>query len=207
MSEVHHKCQHVKNLPRELEDGIRQAGSECYSYWERYWQECIKRLTLWEKGGRWEQKDYDKSIGHCWKTLEIGMNAAKLDLSFILFFCTKVMRDLCWLYSGGMTFLPTLDSQLTTSSSSSAAAAAAQFTSKVRYRAQGKDPTKRYRGSGLTRNQASGIYSLRPWLAAQGILPPDSKGYRESLKRPSPKHWHQGRPHPTHWKQGPRSDL
>ena len=120
---------------------------------------------------------YRRYVGTMWKTLEVAMNHADLKLDFCVFFCSQVMQALQQSECGGMSFVPIL--KVTPNSTSSAAGSVAVpiFLARVRYRAEGHKPGVRYRQK-VTRTQSRSDFLLRPFLAAQGVLPSTSASSR-----------------------------
>ena len=102
-------------------------------------------------------KEYLKIISSLWKTLEVALNHAELDLDFIIFLCTTIMSKVSSVEGSGMTFAPVL------------VPSTSRFKAKVRYRAEGRKVSKRYRAP--TKQQTQRVYSGRSLLAAQGVVP------------------------------------
>ena len=143
-----------------------------------YWKEAMEAI-LGQKAQRWKSdaettRKYLHHVGRLWKTLEVALNHAHLDMDLCLFICSQVMNAVWWRYSGGMSFVPIL-----TRVPSNNASGAQNFglAGKVRYRAQGTVPQQRYphraprADSGPTRGQLQGVFLLRPFVAAPGTLP------------------------------------
>ena len=122
------------------------------------------------KGDAGSTKQYLRLLGSLWKTLEVAINNAHLPLDFCLFFCSQVMDALWWVDAGSMIFVPSLKSS---SPSSASSAQVLSFEPRVKYRAQGTKPDKRYPHT-VTWTQSHGLFLLRPFLAATGVLPASS---------------------------------
>ena len=165
----HSQMTQLDCLPRELQLGMHSAGTG--QKWVETMQTLRNHRTYFWKWDDNYSKVYLRHVGALWKTLELAMNQAKLDLDFCFFFCSAVMDLLAAVDSGGMTFVPVLGNTGSqgTAGSSSASAQRLTFQARVRYRAQGRVAAQRYRT--LTRHQANSISLLRPNLAARGVLP------------------------------------
>ena len=149
-------------LPLELQEGMNAASNE------DKWSNTMKALLDYETYS-WRlseeyRKEYVKQVGVLWKTLEVAINRAKIDLKFCLFFCNQVMEALNWVNCGLMSFVPRLETNSTGSRQ------AQRFQAKVRYKGEGLDAMKRYRHK-VTRTQSRERVLLRPFQAAKGILP------------------------------------
>ena len=149
-------------LPLQLQQGLNAASNE------DKWSNTMKALLDYEtyswRLSKQYRKEYEKQVGVLWKTLEVAMNCAELDLKFCVFFCSQVMEALKWVHCGLMTFVPTLERNSTGSREPQ------RFRAQVRYRPEGQDATKRYRHK-VTRTQSREGLLLRPFEAARGILP------------------------------------
>jgi len=110
--------------------------------------------------------------------MEVAMNHSSLDIDFMLFFCGQIMDGLYDIDVGSMSFVPLLNTASSSSASSAAGVQALAFTKKVRYKAEGRDPSKKYHGKKLTLRQRESLSLLRPFLAARGELPGASRSTR-----------------------------
>ena len=149
-------------LPLELQEGMNAASNE------DKWSNTMKALLDYETSS-WRfseeyRKEYVKQVGVLWKTLEVAINCAEIDLKFCVFFCNQVMEALNWVNCGLMSFVPRLETNSTGSTQ------AQGFQAQVRYKGQGLDPRERYRHK-VTRTQSRQRLLLRPFQAAKGILP------------------------------------
>ena len=151
---IHTKLCHFSSLPDDLQRGLNVARKE--AFWKETMEALLAHRTYDWKWDKIWVREYQTLVGKLWKTLEVAMNAARLSLDFCLLFCSEVMNALKRYDCGSMTFVPIFKGE--------------SFQAKVRYRAQGLKPEQRYRGK-ATHSQVRNISLLRPFLAAEGIVP------------------------------------
>ena len=173
---LHVRLAQRSNLPFELQQGMDVAGNG--DKWTDTMAALLAQQTHDWKGDAGSTKQYLRLVGSLWKTLEVAINNAHLPLDFCLFFCSQVMDALWWGDAGSMSFVPSLKSS---SPSSASSAQVLSFEPRVRYRAQGTMPEKRYRHK-VTRTQSHGLFLLRPFLAAEGVLPAASASSRPGAR-------------------------
>ena len=159
-------CQRT-HLPLELQRGMHAADNG------DKWIETMAAL-LAQQTRHWKSSagsfQYLKHVGTLWKTLEVAINNAHMSLDLCLFFCKQVMDALWWADGGSMSFFPRLQ---VSSASSLSDAPICSFEPRVKYRAQGTDPKKRYPRT-VTRTQSHNLFLRRPFFAARGVLPASS---------------------------------
>ena len=170
---THMKLSARKGLPCELQQGMRQAGNE--DTWTGSMEALLEYRPYYWKVGKRYTMEYLGLVGKLWKTLEVAMNQSALPLEFCIFFCGQVMEALRHVDGSRMSFVPTLTNASRLSTGSTTGAQAHRFEARVRYKAEGLRPEKRY-GSKVSRRQAASVLLLRPFLAAQGVLPDAPSG-------------------------------
>ena len=148
-------------LPSELRRGMKNADNG--ELWESIMQTLLSYQTYdWRLRNEYFEQ-YRLYISQLWKTLEFAMNKAGVDLAFCIFICSKVM-EACKVADCGNMFLTPVLELATTSRREQ------RFQAKFRYRAKGRDPEERY-GQRVSYGQLQRGDLLRPFLAAQGIVP------------------------------------
>ena len=161
---VHFQLSRCHCLPPELECGMKNANNG--DEWESTMQALLNYQTYdWRLMNEYFLQ-YRMYISRLWKTLEIAMNNAGVDVAFCVFVCHKVM-EACKVTDCGCMYLTPVLEPTTTSGSQQPQ----RFLAKMRYRAKGRDPKERF-GRMVSYSQLKRGDNLRPFLAAQGIAPP-----------------------------------
>ena len=165
---LHDRLSQRTNLPLELQRGMDVAKNG--DKWTNTMAALLAEQTRHWKENPDSSRQYLKHIGTLWKTLEVAINNANMSLDLCVFFCKQVMDALWWADGGSMSFTPSLKPS---SASSASSAQVCSFEPRVRYRAQGTKPDKRYPGT-VTWTQAHNLFLSRPFFAASGVLPASS---------------------------------
>ena len=173
--DIHTRLSDPNFLPSELQAGMDSAGNK--DRWADTMKCLLENRTYFWQYDQESKAAYLRYVGIMWKTLEVAMNCADLQLDFCFFFCRQVMQALEKSKCGGMTFVPVLKDTSNSTLSAASSVAVPTFSAKVRYRAQGLKPDARYRHK-ATGTQLHGGFLLRPFLTAQGVLPSTSTSSR-----------------------------
>lgn len=176
-SSLHQMMKIMYFLPSEMQVGL--AAAQRSLFWTSTLETLLEYSPFAWKFDEYYAKEFLKHVGTLWKTLEVAMNNADLQFDFIIFFCSQLMDGLSDIDCGGMSFVPLLNTAPSPSASSSAGVQPLAFTKKVRYKAQGRVPSKKYPGKKLTVSQRESLTLLRPFLAAHGQLPSANRSSQE----------------------------
>ena len=141
-------------LPKKLQTGLLDANN--FEIWKQSASTVLDGLGAW--------RDYSrnallKDVGKLWKTMEVAMNHAALDLPFCIFVSSKIAHEVSERDLGGMAFGLVWDGGTDA------------FRAKVRYKAQGRIASRRYKKTGCTSRQAVLGHLERCIDAAKGVNP------------------------------------